>query len=237
MLCQPRGIYNLNKGQCFAPQIMNRKSMLSILKMFCFASFALFARHALATDFEVGTQFGFYHVIPDDTDSSKNTAYTYIQIPSPLVSAGEAPPTSLYAAWFPGKRFSIGPEFSIGRYADSASNTWTSFYVGTRAAYFLNSHSVSSPYVLGRVSGMFTSQPSISIIDDDSWTSFGMGWGYQWRIRLAFILRTEVQYQRVLGRKVLLSKEDAHEFSFVVGLGTRFGNNKKLTSKIGFGTE
>ena len=85
---------------------------------------------------------------------------------------------------------------------------------------------------------MFTSAPSAQplIGEVDSWASVGAGLGYQWRKRAAFVLRTEVQYQRVLGRGVLLSEDNANEFSFAVDLGTRFGNNTKSTANTGLGT-
>ena len=74
---------------------------------------------------------------------------------------------------------------------------------------------------------MFSGEESFFFDEGQTLTSFGIGIGYQWRIGYAFVLRTEVQYQRVL-----VEEENANEFSLVIGIGTRFGNSKSNTSEV-----
>ena len=197
--------------------IVNRKFTVSILAMYSFAflvSLVLPTPPALATDFEIGTQFGLSHFIDDES------SLTAIGIPSSILDPGHFP-TSLYATWFPNKQFAIGPEFKFGRMSISSNflettNT-TLVSLGGRAAYFLRNHAVSSPFLLGRI--------SLSMVSDgdesDSFQSFGLGLGYQWRVRSALILRTEGLFQRVL----IPDDESVNELRFVIGLGTRLGKD------------
>ena len=82
--------------------------------------------------------------------------------------------------------------------------------------------------MLTRVSmARFHGEGALFIDGSTTLTSFGAGLGYQWRIGQAFVLRTEGQYHRVS-----LSFEDdfngdetANEFSFLIGIGTRFGTD------------
>ena len=87
--------------------------------------------------------------------------------------------------------YKLSPSFHESAPLSSIS-TQTSNYVGTRAAYFLHSHYVSNPYVLGRVSGMFTSAPSAQplIGEVDSWASAGRVWAISGvKERLLFFAR------------------------------------------------
>ena len=180
--------------------IVNRKIFVSTLTMFSLAFLMLTAVPAFAADFEVGTQFGISHLIPTSEDDS-STSITYTRLPSGTFLDIGTSPTSLYATWFLGKQFAIGPEFSFGRtsvseeyWDEEDTESITILYLGGRASYFLFNHSVSSPYVLGRVSHtIFNGDDSFFFDDNLSLTSFGGGLGYQWRIGPAFVLRAEVQ--------------------------------------------
>ena len=100
--------------------IMNRKITLRILAMCSFAflvSLVLPTIPALATDFEIGTQFGFSHFMPVDDDD--DCTLTFIGMPSSVLDPGHLP-TSLYATWFPSKQFAFGPEFKFGRMSVSS---------------------------------------------------------------------------------------------------------------------
>jgi hypothetical protein len=198
--------------------IMNRKITVSILAMYSvafFVSLILPTTPALATDFGIGTQFGISHLMPvnDDDDGSVTTT----GIPSTPLDVGNVP-GSLYAAWFPNKQFAIGPEFKFGTMSVSTrefggDTSVTVVSLAGRAAYFLRSHAVSSPFLLGRIS------LGVVSIDDDSenFQSLGVGFGYQWRVRSALILRIDGLFQRL----IRTDEESANEFRFVIGLGTR----------------
>ncbi|MCG9134118.1 hypothetical protein J5I95_20855 [Candidatus Poribacteria bacterium] len=206
--------------------VLNGKKLVQMLTTFvltlCVSSI-LWVMPTFATEFEFGTQFGISHLRPEGNDYY-STNITYTRFPSgTFLDVGSAP-TSLYATWFPSKQFAIGPEFSFGRTSVSASyggesetESITTLHLGGKASYFLLSHAVSSPYVLGRVSLTIFSGDG----DDEILTSFGAGAGYQWRIDTAFVLRVEGQYQRLL----VSDDDDANEFSLTIGIGTRFGNS------------
>lgn len=212
--------------------VVNQKNIgtsLPILGFVLLASLLLAIAPALANEFEIGTQFGISHLIPDGDDST--TSITYTRLPSSTFLDIGSSPTSLYATWFPNQQFGIGPEFSFGRFSIS-EEYWgeredvgiTSFHLGGRAAFFPLSHLRSSPYVLGRVSITTFSGDDLFYYDDiETLTSFGFGLGYQWRIGDAFVFRAEGQYQRLL---LPDEEDDANEFSLIFGIGTRFGNSK-----------
>ena len=212
--------------------VVNQKNIVTSLPILGFvllASLLLAIVPALANEFEVGTRFGISHLAPDTDEDSFFTSITYTNIPSAPAYIGSAP-TALYATWFPSKQFAIGPEFSLGRmsvsaeyWGESDTESITTFYLGGRAAYFLLSHAVSSPYLLGRVSVTILSGEDAFLFDEGTTlTSGGIGLGYQWRIGPAFIFRAEGQYQRLL---VPDEDDDANEFSLIFGIGTRFGNS------------
>ena len=198
-------------------------SILTIFGLTVLVSLILSAMPALGTtEFEFGTQFGISHIIPEGDDST--TTITYTRLPSSTFLDTSSAPTSLYATWFPSQQFGIGPEFSFGRFSFSSkysTESITSLYLGGQAAFFLGSHTESTPYILGRVSrtSLFSSD---SYNNYEAYFSFGLGVGYQWRIRSAFVLRGEAQYQRLL-----VEDDNANQFSLIIGIGTRFGNNEK----------
>ena len=207
--------------------VVNEKkfaSRLLILSFVIVVSVMFSTVPAFATDFEVGTQFGVSHQIPDDDDFS--TSFTTTHILSAGYSGGS--PTSLYASWFPSKQLAVGPEFNFARvsisrelWGEKKNTTGTSFYLGGRAAYFLLSHAVSGPYVLGRISTTVFSGDALSILANENMMSFGGGLGYQWRIGTAFVLRTEGQYHRSS-----IKDRNWNEFSLMIGIGTRFGSGE-----------
>ena len=156
--------------------VENRKIIVSILTVFGFAVIVSLVSPivpALATGFEVGTQFGISHLTPvSEGDSS--TSFTYVQVPSGTFLDIGTSPTSLYVTWFPGKQFAIGPEFSFGRISiyeeysgETETTSITSLYLGGRVSYFLRNHTVSTPYLLGRVSHtIFNSEDSFFLGGD-----------------------------------------------------------------------
>ena len=226
----------------------NVVSILPILGLIILVSLIFPIVPTSAIDFEIGTQFGISHLVPN-VDDGYAVSLTYTRVPSGSFFDISSTPPSIYATWFLGQHFAIGPEFSFGRttfHEDSESgyyleDSWeeerteeentnvTSLYFGGRAAYFLRNYTMSSPYVLTRVSmAIFHGEGPLFLDGSTTLTSFGIGLGYQWRIGQAFVVRTEGQYHRVS-----LSFEDdfngdetANEFSFIIGIGTRFGTDK-----------
>ena len=210
-------------------RLTGHRKFLTILGFTLIFSLVLPIITIRATDFEVGTQFGISRLVPTGEDDSSGSL-TYTRLPSgAFVDIGPSP-TTLYATWFPSKQFAIGPEFSLGRlsiteefFGEEETTSVSSLYLGGRIAYFLQSHAVSNLYLLGRVSIIiFSGDDSLFLDEDQTMTSFGGGLGYQWRIRSAFILRIEGQYQRV---SIEDEEDHANHFSFIIGFGTRFGNN------------
>ena len=224
-------------------RILNWKHLAPMLTIFgstVLMSLVLPIVPASAIDFEIGTQFGVSHLVPN-VDDDYAGSLTYTRGPSGAFFDISSTPPSIYATWFIGKHFAIGPEFSFGStvfHADSeyVEDSWEeentnimSLYLGGRAAYFLRNYTRSSPYILTRVSmATFHGEGPLFLDGSATLISFGGGLGYQWRIGQAFVLRTEGQYQRVF-----LSFEDdfggdetANEFSFIIGIGTRFGTDK-----------
>lgn len=207
--------------------VVKKNKTVSILTMFAFLLLATVPALG-TTEFEIGTQFGISHIIPEGDGST--TSITYMRLPSGTFLDTGSSPTSLYATWFPSQQLGIGPEFSFGRFSIS-EEYWgeetdagiTSFHLGVRAAFFPLSHLQSSPYVLGRVSTtLFSGDDTLFFDDIETLISFGIGLGYQWRIGDAFVFRAEGQYQRLLPP----DDDDANEFSLIFGIGTRFGNSK-----------
>ena len=157
-----------------------------------------------ATGVEIGMLFGLSHLSSDDD------GVTLIGVPTAGLSGFGSIP-SLYISWFPGKKLSIGPEFSFGQTA-SGGFSLTGLYFGGRGAFFLQSNAMSDPYILGhsalRVIG--------SRGDYETDFSAGAGLGYQWRLGPAFVLRMEGRYRRWFD-------DEINEISFILGFGTRLG--------------
>ena len=90
-------------------EVRNRKLTVSMLIMFGLVFLASSVVSVLATDFEVGTQFGISHLVSEENGFS--TSITSTQIPSGLISTNLSLP-SLYTISYPNNNWSVGPEFS-----------------------------------------------------------------------------------------------------------------------------
>ena len=207
---------------------VKKNNIVSTLTMFSFAFLILTSIPASATDFEFGTQFGISHIIASDDYDTES--FTFTQIPGGLISGFSLP--SLYATWFPNENFAIGPEFSFSNFSFDEDGNISTLYLGGRASYLLNSYSESTPYILGRFSLYTVSLGELIFSDDEIGilANIGIGFGYQWCIGPAFVLRTEAHYQRIL--PFVDDPVAGNEFSLIIGIGTRFGNNKARTSEV-----
>lgn len=210
-------------------RFVSSTQFLSILTIFCLTLLAFSSPTAFATDFEVGTLFGISRM--SSTDSDDDATLSYTRLPSVALFDISASPTALYAMFYPTKQIGIGPEFSYGStsvsveyWGERDTETVSTLHLGGRAVVFLTDYALSSPYLMGRASltqfsgeldGFFFSDDSESI------TSVGIGVGYQFVIKPAFVLRFEGQYNRLM-----ITDEDdpLNEFSLRIGIGTRFGN-------------
>lgn len=210
--------------------MINQKS-LSFLIVLSFIFLIFTAVPAMAEHFEVGTQFGWSHIVPEEKNTSYNVMNT-VQFPSGIVFAGSSP-SAFYFTWFGGERFGVGTDVAFSRLSITEEKRWwgrernveyTLFESGYYAQYFVRGHENSSPYVQGRVSWGITAADSI-FFDSTAFTSnFGVGVGYQARFSDTFVMRTGASY-----RRVIVSYEDADEieqgnqFSIFMSIGTRFG--------------
>ena len=199
---------------------------LTLLLSFTLPLYPVFASElqpVIGADFEFGTQFGITHITPDDEDLDSSVTLTHI--PTSFAYIG-ASPTSLYFTWYPISHVAIGPELSYGRmtvtdeyWDDTETSSLTSLYFGGRVAISLLKYSVSTPYILARMSFTIVDDDDTLLFgDSDTITSFGLGIGYQFRLGASFVLRTEAQYQRLT-----IEEEHANEYALIIGIGTRFG--------------
>lgn len=123
---------------------------------------------------------------------------------------------SIYAFWFLNESFSIGPEFTFGRYG-SGEESVTAFYLAGRGAFHLQAGGKADAYLFLRGS-MFTAKES-------DWSgsaslteySLGAGLGYRWRVRSGLIVRTEGGYRR------WFADPPIDGFSLLIGLGSGAG--------------
>lgn len=208
---------------------VNGKSIVSILTMFGLLSFFLLFLPlvpAMAANFEIGTQFGISHLM-SEIDSGSSSV-TILRVPSGEIGTVPASP---YLTWFPNKQYAIRPEFGFTMLRLSSSYTFLgettdidsttkSLYLGGRFEFYLSSHEVSSPY--GLIRGSMTT----TFFDSDTNPTtlrFGVGGGYQWRIRNNYILRAEGQYLRAFAEDE--EGENVNGFTFIIGIGIRFGSN------------
>ncbi len=186
------------------PQILSFIIVVSV--MFSIVSVSV-------AEFEVGTEFGFTHIVPPDGDISSGTSI--LQVPSGDINNVGASP---YLTFFPHKQLAISPAFNLQRITSTDwwgdSNSVTALYFGSKFYYFFLGHAVSNPYLFGK--------GSIGIIEDESILSAGIGAGYQWYIEPVYLFRLEGQYHRMIN-----DDESANVFSLMMGFGVRFGNSKK----------
>ena len=191
--------------------IVHKNKIVSILTMFSIVLLMLTAVPAIAAEFEVGTQFGISHLVDENDYSSASV--TLLAVPSGEIGSVPASP---YLTWFPSKQLAIRPEFSFATSRSSTSYTTNALYLGGRFEFYLSSHEASNPYGLIRGSMMAIT----SDYDDLTRLRLGIGAGYQWRIRDNYVFRAEGQYLRAL-----VEDETINGFSFLIGLGVRFGKN------------
>lgn len=196
--------------------------------MFSFAFLLLATVPAMATEFEIGTQFGFSHFYPRNENPSSSVSL--LQVPSGEISNVGASP---FLTLFPHKKFSISPEFNFEWLTNT--NTYTLFevkdrisqtdlYLGGKVHYFLFGHKVSNPYLIGKVSINTTFREyrkNVSLLHAS------VGAGYQWYIAPLYFLKLEGQYHSVFNDDY----EHGNVLSVMMGLGVRFGTSVSNTSE------
>ena len=162
-------------------------------------------RHVAAAAYEIGTRFGLSRISSDDD------SIVMIAVPGSPTSGVLGNP-SLYVTWFPSGNLSVGPEINVGRSSGSAVRT-TSLNLGGRALFTLRDNAVSGPYLL--------CNGAVLVLDVDEREaeadfSAGAGAGYQLRLGSGYFVRAEGQYRRWFD-------DEVNDFSFLAGLGARFG--------------
>ena len=162
-------------------------------------------RNDAAAEYEIGTRFGISRISSDDD------SIVMMAVPGSPTSGVLGNP-SIYVSWFPGANLSVGPEINIGRSSGSTIGT-TSLNLGGRALFTLQNNAVSGPYLL--------CNGAVLVLDVDEREaeadfSAGGGVGYQVYLGPAFVARAEGQYRRWFD-------DEVNDFSFLVGLGARFG--------------
>ena len=177
---------------------------LSRLALFSLALlFATPSQSSSATGVEIGTLLGVSHIFSD------GEGITSISLPVSPFSFSTLP--LLYVSWFPGENIAIGPEFSFGRTSVDGESLST-LVAGAQVAFFLQSNTMSGPYVLGQGSLLLAS-------GSESDFAFGAGMGYQSRVGPA-VFRMEGRYRR------WVEDGGTNEILFILGLGVRFGADK-----------
>ncbi len=168
---------------------------------------------ASATEFELGTQFGFTQLHQESSSS-----ILYLQAPTGEIGDAGASP---YLTFFPHKQFAISPTFSFAQVTssytyleESISSSTSGLYLGSKFHLFLRGHEVSNPYLFSKVSITTTFSENS---DNESIYAVGVGAGYQWHIAPVYFLRLEGQYHRIID-------EDDHSnaYSVTMGIGVRF---------------
>ena len=162
-------------------------------------------RYVSRTVYEIGTRFGLSRISSDDD------SIVMMAVPGSPTSGVLGNP-SLYVAWFPSGNLSVGPEINVGRSSGSAVRT-TSLNLGGRALFTLRDNAVSGPYLL--------CNGAVLVLDVDEREaeadfSAGAGAGYQLRLGSGYYVRAEGQYRRWFD-------DEVNDFSFLAGLGARFG--------------
>ena len=212
--------------------IINQKSLLSFVTVLLFTG-VVFLTQPVAAEFEISTQFGYSHIVPEE----KNTSYEVmnsLQLPSGTVFAASSP-TALALTWFGGERLGLGLDGAFTRMSITEDHRWwgrrkavdfTLFESGLYVDYYLLSHEASSPYMRGRFSLGVTDADASDVNANAFFGSFGVSVGYQYRWPFAdtIVVRLEGSY-----RAVIVTYNDADEgelnnqFSILLSLGTRFG--------------
>ena len=166
-----------------------------------------------ASGAEIGTIFGLSRV-SNARFSTDEEGTTYIGLPSAIGSSLLGVP-SIYVTWFVDERFSIGPEFSLGRMSGDG-DAFTSLYLAGRTAFHSRGIATSDAYVFGRGAIRVVSAMFFGDSESDTDVGLGAGLGYRWRVGSRLVARVEGGYRRWF---------DAanNEFSLLLGLGARAG--------------
>ncbi len=195
------------------------KNVLSILTLILSTTLPAFA-----TGIDIGTQFGISHIVPEDERGT--STYTFTQLPSGSLFDVGSPPTSLYAMLYPHKHIGIGPEFSYGvtsisneQFGDDDNESISTLHLGAKFALYLMDYKSSSPYIMGRASLTSYSSNSDELffsVDSENITGIGIGAGYQFVIKPAFVLRLEAQMNQLV-----IDEENAIGYGLMFTIGTR----------------
>ncbi len=162
-----------------------------------------------ASGAEIGTLFGLSHFRADGDGA------TLIGLPSAFGPSIAGNP-SIYVSWFPGERFSIGPELGLGRFSGEGIS-FTSLYLAGRGAFHSGNVTTSGAYVFGRGALQVLSDGGSGESESDIDASLGAGLGYRWRVGSGFIVRAEGGYRR------WFDGPGTNDFSLLLGLGARAG--------------
>ena len=185
-------------------------SVISVM-LLSFSALASAEEMEKASSTEFGILFGLSHF------RDGNESATLFGLPT-AVGANLSGNSYLYLYFFPHERFSIGPEFSVGRISIPEGNI-TSAYLGGRAAYHPFGNKTGTYSFLGGVirylsAGVGASGTTFSVSE----TNYGLGTGagYRWCMDTGFIVRTEVGYQRVF------DASNTTVISLLIGFGFSF---------------
>lgn len=165
-----------------------------------------------SSEVEIGTLFGFSQIGEEDGDG-----HTSIGAPVSAVFSSILENPSIYISWFLDERFSISPEFGLGRASGGRENI-TSLYLAGRGAFHPRGGSASGVYGFGRVALRAISWDLRGESDSVRDSSLGAGLGYRWRVGNGLVVRAEGGYRRWFDDKL-------NEFSVLLGLGACIGGN------------
>ncbi len=164
-----------------------------------------------ASGAEIGTLFGVSHFNTDGVGA------TLIGVPSALGSSIAGNP-SIYVSWFLDERFSIGPEFSLGRTSGEGA-AFTSLYLAGRGAFHSGGNATSGAYVFGRGAIRVVSAEASGESESETDVSLGAGLGYRWRVGSGLVVRAEGGYRR------WFDDAGTNDFSLLLGLGASVGGS------------
>ena len=187
-----------------------QRYILVVCLSVCLATVTVSAQQTeSASGTEIGTLFGLSHFSTDGDGT------TLIGVPSALGSSIAGNP-SIYVSWFLNERFSIGPEFGLGRFS-AEGISFTSLYLAGRTAFHSGNVTMSGAYVFGRGALRVISAGGSGESDSDTDASLGAGLGYRWRVGSGFIVRAEGGYRR------WFDDTGTNDFSLLLGFGARAG--------------
>ena len=186
------------------------RHILPVCLSLCLAAISVSAQQMeSASGVEIGTLFGLSRF------STDGDAATLIGLPSAPGSSIAGNP-SIYVAWFPNDRLSIGPEVSLGRFSVEQVS-FTSVYLAGRTEFHSGGVATSGAYILGR--GALRHVSAETSGDSDAATDFGLGAGvgYRWRVGSSLVVRAEGGYRR------WFEEPGTNDFSLLLGIGGKAG--------------